>query len=311
MINRRFPRRDTGAIVLAAVLGAWSPLAVAQDRIFRSGTDTVLLSVTVSAGGNRLVGGLDRDDFQVFEDGRPQTIQVFEREQQPIALSILLDTSTSMENKLHTAQEAAIGFIGRLGPQDLAQVIDFDSRAVMRQTFTADRQALEDAIRATRADGSTSLYNAIAVAVNEQQRADRHGSDEIRRHAIIVLSDGADTSSLYTYEDVLDLTRRAWITIYAIGMRSNAPNDGFREAEFVLRTVSQETGGRAFFIENVADLPGVYQQIADELENQYTIGYTSTNTSSDRAWRQIDVRVARPGTAARTRTGYFAPGPAR
>lgn len=310
MIHRRL-QRLAGVSVCLAALGGWALGAAAQDRVFRSGTDTVLLNVTVSAGGHQLVGGLEQRDFQVLEDGQPQTIRVFEREQQPIDLSILLDTSTSMENKLHTAQEAAIGFIGRLGPDDRAQVIDFDSRAVMRQTFTGDRAALEAAIRETRADGSTSLYNAIAVAINEQQREQARMGDETRRHAMIVLSDGADTSSLYAYEDVLDLARHAWVTIYSIGMRSHAPSDGFREAEFVLRTVSQETGGRAFFIEDVSELPGVYQQIADELENQYTIGYTSTNTVRDRGWRRIDVRVARPGTVARTRTGYYAAGPAR
>jgi VWFA-related protein len=310
-VHRR-PRLHRLAAAIAAVLLAAGPAAGQEGRVFRGGTDTVLLSVTVVNSAGQFIGGLDREQFQVFEDGVPQDIAVFSREQQPIALSILLDTSTSMEDKLGIAQQAAIAFVRRLRSVDVAQVIDFDSQAVLRQTFTSDKEALETAIRRTQAGGSTSLYNAIAVAVNEQ-RHELERSDGIRRQAIIVLSDGEDTSSLYGYEDVLELSRKSWITVYAVGLRSDdrQARSGFQEAEFALRTLSQETGGRAFFVEDVSELPGVYQQIADELENQYVLGYTSKNSNRDRAWRQIVVQVARPGAAARTKAGYFAPGPAR
>lgn len=279
-------------------------------QVFRVGTDVVSLSVTVTEG-EVLVPGLDQSVFSVYEDGVQQNISYFSRTPQPIALSLLIDTSTSMDQKLPVAQEAAIGFARRLQPTDAAQIIDFDSRHEILQTFTADRNLLEQAIRRTQVGGSTSLYNAIYVALSELKRVRATSLDQVRRQAIVVLSDGEDTTSLIAYEDVLESAKRSEVAVYAIGLRSkqDRPTRGFNEAEFVLKTLSQETGGRAFFVEDPAQLPGLYQQIADELANQYSIGYTSKNTKRDGAWRAIVVKVNRPNTAARTKRGYFAPTP--
>jgi Ca-activated chloride channel family protein len=138
------------------------------------------------------------------------------------------------------------------------------------------------------------------------------GTDRtIRRQAIVVLSDGEDTSSLLPFEEVLDLAKRSETAIYAIGLRStdgsSSAGKGFREAEFVLRQLSQETGGRSFFPGQIADLNGIYGQIAEELSSQYTVGYTSKNPKRDGAWRRVVVRLNRPGVSARTKQGYFAP----
>jgi Ca-activated chloride channel homolog len=299
-------RRAAAAATLAAALAA--PLAAQQ--VFRGGIDEVLLSVTVVDGQDRLVPGLGQSDFQVYEDGVLQDISVFSRDPQPISLSILLDTSTSMEPKLDVAQEAAIGFAGRLGPHDVAEVIDFNSSAHILQSFTNDRAALEQAIRHTRAGGSTSLYNALYIAFNELKQTRATSTAEIRRQAIVVLSDGEDTSSLETYDDVLDLAKRSDVAVYAIGLRSaeDTPRHGWDEAGFVFRTLTQGTGGRLFYVDDVKQLPAVYERIADELASQYTIGYRSKNRQRNGAWRQIVVRTDRPETIARTKSGYYAPG---
>jgi len=134
--------------------------------------------------------------------------------------------------------------------------------------------------------------------------------DEVRRQAIILLSDGEDTSSLVTFDDVLDLARRSETAIYAIGLMQDAPggqSKGFREATYALRQLTTDTGGRAFFPADVKSLASVYGQIYDELSSQYTIGYTSKNSKRDGAWRRLVVRVARPNLTARTKQGYFAP----
>lgn len=277
-------------------------------QIFRVGTDVVSLNITVTEG-ETLIPGLEQARFSVYEDGVQQEIAYFSRTPQPIALSLLIDTSTSMEHKLAVAQEAAIGFAQRLNPTDAAQIIDFDSRHEILQTFTADRTLLERAIRRTQVGGSTSLYNAIYVALSELKRVRAATPDQLRRQAIVVLSDGEDTSSLIAYEDVLESAKRSETAVYSIGLRSkqDRPTRGFNEAEFVLRSLSQETGGRVFFVEDVAQLPGIYQQIADELANQYSIGYSSKNPKRDGAWRAIVVKVDRPNTNARTKRGYFAP----
>jgi len=229
----------------------------------------------------------------------------------PIALALLVDTSASMENRLPIAQEAAIGFARRLRAQDLAEVIDFDSRVIVLQGFTNKAAELEAAIRKTSAGGSTSMYNAIYIALKDLKKAVATNTDEIRRQAIVVLSDGEDTSSLLPFEEVLDLAKRSETAIYAIGLRSSESTSsgakGFKEAEFVLRQLAQETGGRAFFPTQVTDLNAIYGQIADELSSQYTVGYTSKNPKRDGAWRRVVVRVSRPGATSRTKLGYFAP----
>lgn len=283
----------------------------APQPSFRTGIDVVSLNVTVTTADQQFVTDLGQQDFLVFEDGVKQDVSFFTRSQLPIALALLLDTSASMDDKMATAQEAAIGFARRLRPEDVAQVIDFDSRVTILQSFTSDGPALEKAIRTTAAGGSTSMYNAIYIALNEMKKVRAASADDIRRRAIVVLSDGEDTSSLLPFEEVLELAKRAETAIYTIGIRSRDPGAtrGFREAEFVLKQLAYETGGRAFFPLSVEELPAIYTLIASELSSQYTVGYTSKNARRDGSWRRVVVRLARPNTIARTKQGYYAPAP--
>jgi Ca-activated chloride channel homolog len=291
---------------------ATPPASTSQPQTpFRAGVDLVSLNVTVSDGTARYVTDLTAQDFNVFEDGVKQEVTFFNHTNLPIALALLVDTSASMEPKLPTAQEAAVGFARKLRPQDLAEIVDFDSRVVVLQGFTNAVPELEQAIRKTSAGGSTSLYNAIYIALKDLKKVVAKNVDEIRRQAIVVLSDGEDTSSLLPFEEVLDLAKRSETAIYSIGLRSNdtvsSSTRGFKEAEFVLRQFSQETGGRSFFPNQLSDLTNVYGQIADELSSQYTVGYTSRNGKRDGSWRRVVVRVTRPNLTARTKQGYFAP----
>ncbi|HKF67935.1 MAG TPA: VWA domain-containing protein [Vicinamibacterales bacterium] len=294
------------AAVIAASLAVVA--ARAQQPSFRTGVDLVSLNVTVSEG-QHYVTDLEQGDFSVYEDGVQQNVTFFNKTNLPIALALLLDTSASMDTKLPTAQEAAVGFAKRLRKQDLAEVIDFDKRVSVLQPFTNSAPELEQAIRRTSAGGSTSLYNAVYIALKDLKKAVAKNADEIRRQAIIVLSDGEDTSSLLPFEEVLDLAKRSETAIYSIGLRDNESGGTklFKEAEFVLKQFSQETGGRTFFPNQISDLSNVYGQIAEELSSQYTVGYTSKNPKRDGAWRRIVVRVNRPNTTTRTKTGYFGP----
>lgn len=281
----------------------------AYGQRFRGGIDLVSLTVTVTEG-TRYVTDLEESEFEVFEDGVKQPLTFFSRIQQPIALAVLLDTSASMEGKLAIAQEAAIGFARRQRKTDMMEVIEFDSQVNILQPFTNDIFALEKAIHSTTANGSTSLYNAIYISLKNLKRNRATVADEIRREAIVVLSDGDDTSSLIEYDEVLDLAKRSETSIYAIGLRQG--NEGrreFKEAEFVLKQLSQETGGRAFFPTSATELPRIYEQIADELSSQYALAYSSKNSQRNGAWRRIAVRVGRPGLTARTRQGYYGPKP--
>jgi len=297
------------AAVCAASIVAAAQQAPATQPSFRSGVELVSLNVTVMEG-TRYITDLEQKDFNVFEDGVKQEVTFFNRTNLPIALALLLDTSASMDSKLPTAQEAAIGFARRLRPQDLAEVIDFDNRVTVLQNFTNSAQELETAIRRTSAGGSTSLYNAVYIALKDLKKVVARNTEEIRRQAIIVLSDGEDTSSLLPFEEVLDLAKRSETAIYGVGLRDNEGNSGsklFKEAEFVMRQLSQQTGGRAFFPNQLSDLTNVYGQISDELSSQYIVGYTPKNPRRDGAWRRIVVQTTRASTATRTKQGYFGP----
>lgn len=298
------------ATCASVVLGAQQqPPPSQQPPKLRSGVELVSLSVSVTDANGKYVTSLEQDDFEVFEDGVKQTISFFSRRQQPIALAVLIDTSNSMEDKLTTAQEAAVGFAKRLQPDDVAEVIGFNSQVQILQDFTNDATALENAIRSTRAEGSTALYNAIYISLKELRKIRPRTEEEIRRQAIVVLSDGDDTSSLLPYEEVLDLAKRSETVIYTIGLREQreGTRPTFREAEYVLRQLAKETGGQSFFPTSVQELPKIYDQISQELSTLYSIAYSSKNPLRNGAWRRIVVRLSKPGMSARTRQGYYGP----
>src|SRR5687767_10467986 len=280
-----------------------------KPQIFRAGVELVSLNVTVTDAQGRYITDLDQADFSVFEDGAKQELSFFNRTNLPIALSLLIDSSASMEQRMEHAQEAAIGFARKIRAQDMAQVVDFDSRVEIKLGFTNKIDELESAIRTTSAGGSTALHNAVYISLKELAKVKAKNPDEIRRQAIVVLSDGEDTSSLVSFEEVLELAKRSETAIYTIGLqpRETSALRGFREAEFVLRQLAQETGGRAFFAQKIEDLKDVYAQIADELSSQYSMGYASKNPKRDGTFRRLVVQVNRPNATARTKRGYYGP----
>jgi Ca-activated chloride channel homolog len=289
-------------------LGLSAATAVSAQQRIRSGVELVELNVTVTDAGGKYVTGLAEDDFEVFEDGAKQKLTFFSPTQQPISLAILLDTSASMEERMGIAQEAAIGFTRQLRKDDQAEVIDFDSQVRVLSPFTSDGASLEKAIKATTANGSTSLYNAVYIALKDLKKVKAANSAEIRRQAIVLLSDGDDTSSLIEFDQVLDLAKRSETVIYCIGLRQGEiARREFKEAEFVLKQLSNETGGRAYFPTDARELAKIYQSIWDELSSQYTMAYSSGNPKRDGAWRRVQVRLTKQGLLGRTKLGYYGP----
>ena len=303
--------REWVAIAIAAMASTAVLVdAAPQRQAFRVGVDLVSLSVTVTDPSRHYMVDLERGDFVVLENGVPQNLTFFAKSGVPMALALLIDTSASMEQALGTAQEAAVGFAQELGPADVASVIDFDSGVQILQGFTGDRGILQDAIRRTAAGGSTSLYNAVYIALKELSRLTPQDDPQApRRRAMVVLSDGEDTSSLVSFEEVLDLASRSDTVIYTIGLggRDAVVNRNGQDGQFVLRRLAQQTGGRAFFPLVAKDLASVYSDIRRELSGQYSLAYESGSARSDGQWRQIAVRVNRPDAIVRTRQGYYAP----
>ena len=307
MLSSRNHRRLRIVLVTVAVT-ALVCVEARQRPSFRSAIDLVLLNVTVTAPGGRYVYDLSADDFQVFEDGRPQEVTFFSPATVPLSVSLVLDTSSSMDDEMAWSKQAAMDFVARLRPADLAEVISFDSKVEVLQPMTSDRQALAAAIQRMRAGGATSLYNAVYIALRQFEKAKPATDADIRRQVILVLSDGEDTSSLITLEQLLDTAKRSQTAIYTVGLGLEPQTSITKrtDGEFSLRQLARETGGRLFVPKRPTELSDVYTQIANELTSQYAIGYFSNNVRADGRWRSVAVRVAQPNLQARTRGGYYA-----
>jgi Ca-activated chloride channel family protein len=285
----------------------------AQDQapapVFRSGAELVALSVAVLDGDQRFVRGLSVNDFAVFEDGVRQDLSFFAASDVPLDLIVLLDTSASMSDKMRTVHEAALGFLRTLRGQDRGAVVSFNDSVQVRQPLTADQTKLEAAVRSTEPRGATALNNAIYVALKEFGRAARQ-TGNVRRQAIAVLSDGDDTCSLMSFDDVLLEAKKSGVGIYTISLRNRSDGGqrgSFSSALYSMKTLAQETGAQSFFPMSVGDLTRIYATIADELDHQYALGYAPKNGRPDGRFRRVVVQVvARPELRLRTRTGYFA-----
>ena len=283
--------------------------AQGTEGTFRSGVDLVSLNVIVTDAKDKFVTGLEEKNFTVFEDGVQQDVSFFAAANVPLDLAILLDTSSSMSDKMMTVQEAAIGFASHLREGDRLSVIGINDSARMLHPLDGDIKGACEAIRRTTAGGGTALYNALYTTIKQMQKV--HAADgDIRRQAIAVLTDGDDTTSLVSFDDVLALAKQAGIAIYTIALKTPYPpmtltaQQSSGESEFAMKSLALETGARAFFPTNITQLAGVYEMITDELSNQYAIGYTSNNPKQDGSFRRILVRVDEPNVRTRTRSGY-------
>jgi Ca-activated chloride channel family protein len=307
-------------LVLATVVVCSAGVAAQAPQIpmFRSTANLVALNVTVQdpAARDKYISGLRSDDFVVYEDGVRQNVRFFESEAVPIDLIVLLDTSASMSDKIGLVRDAANGFLHTLRPGDRGAVVTFSDSVRVAQPLTEDRGLLASAVGGISAHGATALNNAVYIALKEFGRPAEHDGD-VRRQAIAVLSDGDDTSSLVSFDDVLSVARRMGVNIYTVGLQSEfamqqtVSETGHRyldQGEYALKTLAHETGARAFF-PKVNELKDVYATIARELSNQYSIGYVPSNSSLDGRFRRVVVQVAtRPELRPRTRVGYTATG---
>jgi Ca-activated chloride channel family protein len=292
----------------AAVVTAAATVDGSRPARFGTAVDVVQLNVSVTDAHRRYVTGLGERDFAVYEDGAPQAVSFFSGGDLPFSLALLIDGSASMDETLPVARKAAARFVATMRPRDLACVTQFNERVTTLQDYTSDHAALDRAIDSTRAEGTTALYTALYVSLREL-RAQQTTASEARRRAIIILTDGEDTVSSVSEDQVLELARRTDVIVYAIALRSGTRSLITRDqASHFLATLTRDTGGEVQYPRALADLEGVYGRIADELRTQYTLGYVSANPSRDGAWRHISVLTpARQDLLVRYRLGYYAP----
>jgi Ca-activated chloride channel homolog len=297
------------ALVLALLAGSPAGQAGQPALVFQSGVEMINLNVCVLDGRNRYIMDLAESDFTVLEDGVQQQLALFTRRRLDLSLVVMIDTSASMQQKLPVVREAALRLVKALGPDDAVEIIQFNERTAVLQGFTSDRAALEQAIGNTQASGATALYTALYVALKDLAKERKTG--ELRRYAIALLSDGQDTASQVTDEQVLELARRNEVVIYSIRPRAGdltTDAKGLGEADYFLSVLGRDTGGQAFFPDNLAQLNGVYDRIAEELRSEYSLGYVSSNASRDGRWRRVGILTpGRGGVQVRHRPGYFAP----
>jgi VWFA-related protein len=255
--------------------------------------DLVELYTSVLDRQGRPVQNLAQKDFTVQEDGVRQDLVRFERVTDlPIHAAVVLDVSASMEEKLDQARQAALQFMeDTIKPKDRAAVITFNDRPNLTVKFTKDMNALAGGLSGLKAERGTALYDSIVFSL--------YYFNGIKgQRAMLLLSDGKDESSRFTYEDAVEYARRAGVTIYTIGL-------GDETDKRKLSKVAEETGGRFFQLKEPSELQGIYRQIEEELRSQYLLVYQSSSTKTDNSFRSVEVKVAQPGLEARTIRGYY------
>ncbi len=285
-----------------------------EPVLFRAGVNLVSLMVGVVDGDDRFVTGLAGDDFAVYEDGVRQAIEFFSATGVPLDLAILIDASSSMRDKLSLVQDAAAGFARTLQPEDRGAVVEFNNSARFLSGFTRSSDDLEAAIRSTSAKGKTALYNALYVTLREFGKLPLE-EDQVRRQAIVVLSDGDDTASVVGADQVIEQARRARVRIYTVTLVSRSQAEDARtygghqytsEADQAMAALARDSGARSLFPSKLSDLSDVYSLIAEELSNLYVVGYASSAPQQDGAFRTLRVQIlTRPNAFAKTRAGYF------
>lgn len=260
---------------------------------------------TVSDKKGRFITDLGKDDFQIFEEKKPQSIVEFVAESDlPLRLGVLIDTSNSIRDRFKFQQEAAVEFINSvMRPQDRAVVVSFDTGPELVADLTGDLGVLNKAIRDLRPGGGTSLYDAIFFACRDKLMLDqpRHKF----RRALILLSDGDDNQSRYSRDQALEMAQKADVVVYSISTNiSGLQSDGDK----VLRYYAQETGGLVFFPFKVQDLGQSFENIANELRHQYNVLYRPEPARTDGLFHPVDIRVkGRKDLVVRARRGYYAP----
>lgn len=299
---------------VAVLVGAGIAGAQSQRQpplTFGTGIEIINLTVTVTDAQGRLVPGLGRETFAVYEDGVKQELALFNKDRLPLSVVLLMDASASMEDKVTPARAAAKRFVSTLVTEDRARIVAFNNKIDVLQDFTNDKEALNNGIDRLQPAGSTALHNAFYISIKELQKEKQSGPGA-RRQAIILLSDGENTSSIVTDEQVIDLARKAEISIYSIRLTSDFEGDkgraAFSQATHLLSVLARETGGQAFFPAQIQELESVYDRIAEEMRTQYSLGYVPTNARRDGRYRRIVVRVpSRDNVVLRYKLGYFGP----
>ena len=266
--------------------------------------DLVVFNVTVTDNRGRRVSGLRASDFRILEENRLQTVTVFNAEDKPASIGLIIDNSGSMQTKRPDVVNAALAFTSASNAEDELFVINFNENVYLglppSKAFTNSPYEIRSALLRTAPAGMTALYDALAAGIEHLKTGTRD------RKVLVLLSDGGDNASRRRLDDVIQISRRTSAAIYAIGIYDEADLD---RNPGVLRRIAESSGGRAYFPASSNDLNRVWRDVAGEIRNQYTIAYRSSNSDRDGKYRKVKITARRNGRSLRvmTRDGYFAP----
>ena len=301
--------RHRAALMLAAI-GAASMSLAAQQR-FKGGVDLVTFTVVVTDKQGSPITGLHPDDFELVEEGKPQSISYFAEgdpddkpaEVLPLRLGLALDTSGSMDRDISDVRTGVIKFLLANDAAVDFTLVDFDTEVRVTRYGPDETERLIERIRRRRPDGWTALYDAVGVYLNSIGPQDG-------QKILLVYTDGGDTRSELTYADLIDLLKSSDVTVYSIGYLENQSVSARSLQQSQLQRMAAVTGGQAFFPGSLKDLDKIYDKIQREIAARYSIGYLSSDTRKDGAWRKVEIRLKRAelkGAKLRARSGYFAP----
>ncbi|UWZ86758.1 VWA domain-containing protein [Occallatibacter riparius] len=308
------PPPSTTGTPTAEPKGAEAPAVSGPDAtklrpgggVIRMHVDMVLVPVTVTDPMNRLVTGLEQEDFKVFENSGEQHIKSFAAEDAPVSIGIIFDLSGSMTSKLIRARESILQFVKTANPQDEFFVIGFNDRPELIEDFTSSVEDIGARLATVRSGHRTALLDAIYYGVTKMKEA-RH-----ERKALLVVSDGGDNRSRYTEGEVKSQVRESDVEIYSIGIFDPyAATPEERTGPLLLNELCEETGGRMFRVDDLSEMSDIAEKISTELRNQYVIGYTPRDIRRDGKWRKVKVKLnppqGLPPLTVHARTGYYAP----
>jgi len=277
-----------------------------RARPLKVAVDLVLVPVTITDPMNRLVTGLDKDNFELFEGSAKEEIKSFSSEDAPVSLGVIFDSSGSMSSKMDRAKDAVIEFFKTANPQDEFFMITFSDEPEMVNDFTSSVDDIQGKLVFTVPQKRTALLDAIYMGVSKMRQA------KYPKKALLIISDGGDNHSRYTENEIKALVKEADVMVYAIGIYDRYfQSEEERLGPALLGEISQLTGGRAFTVENPNDLGDVATKIGVELRNQYVLGYRPSKVARDGKWRKIKVKLlppkGLPPLRVYARTGYYGP----
>jgi Ca-activated chloride channel family protein len=283
-----------------------------QDFTLSVDVELVQLPISVLDAKGRPVDGLTKDHFQIFEDNALQQIKLFQHEDIPLSLGLVIDNSGSMRNKRERVNSSALSFVRESNPDDETFIVNFDDSAYLEQDFTGSIGDLIDALDNLDTRGETALYDAVYLSVDHVKAGKKD------KKALLLISDGEDNVSKYGFNKVVEALRESKVTLYAIGLlEENDQRGGLfkkppsKKAKEALEKFAEITGGQAYFPKSLDEVEELVKDIAHDLRNHYTLGYTPTNRKLDGSWREIRVKVNPPKNVSkvsvRSKQGYYAP----